>query len=97
MYSEVRENRTSRGWNRPKNRFYFFHLSAWQGAYNISEQDPDHPPNAGRNGKRSRIEGEKTGRIETERDIARKMLAKKLDLRLIKEITGLTEEEIKKL
>lgn len=47
--------------------------------------------------QRSRIEGEKTGRIETERDIARKMLAKKLDIRLIKEITGLTEEEIKKL
>lgn len=47
--------------------------------------------------KRSRIEGEKTRRIETERDIARKMLTKKLDIRLIKEITGLTEEEIKKL
>ena len=47
--------------------------------------------------KRSRIEGEKTGRIETERDLARKMLTKKLDIRLIKEITGLTEEEIKKL
>lgn len=55
------------------------------------------PPMPAGTDKRSRIEGEKTGRIETERDIARKMLTKKLDIRLIKEITGLTEEEIKKL
>ena len=43
--------------------------------------------------QRSRIEGEKASK----RDIARKMLAMDLDIKLIKEATGLTEEEIKKL
>lgn len=43
--------------------------------------------------QRSRIEGENASK----RDIAKKMLAKKLDIRLIEEMTGLSEEEIREL
>ncbi len=41
--------------------------------------------------------GEKRGKKSEQREIARKMVEKNLDLVLIKEITGLTEQELKTL
>ena len=47
--------------------------------------------------KRGRLEGEKYGRLEGIQSTAVKMLAKGMAPELIQELTGLTEEEIKKL
>ena len=44
-----------------------------------------------------RREGEKRGKKSEQREIARKMVEKNLDLVLIKEMTGLTEQELKAL
>lgn len=44
-----------------------------------------------------RQEGKKEGRKEAKREYAKKMLAKKIDINLIIEITGLTKEEIENL
>ena len=41
--------------------------------------------------------GEKRGKKSEQREIARKMVEKNLDLVLIKEMTGLTEQELKAL
>ena len=51
--------------------------------------------------KRGRLEGEKYGRIEggmaKQKSIAARMLAMGMDIAMISEATGLTEDEIKKL
>ncbi|MBO5348462.1 MAG: hypothetical protein J6A89_01385, partial [Clostridia bacterium] len=39
----------------------------------------------------------KEGKAEGKKDVAKKMLAKKMDINLIMEITGLTKEEIENL
>ena len=44
-----------------------------------------------------RREGEKRGKKSEQREIARKMVEKNLDLVLIKEMTGLTEQELEVL
>ena len=41
--------------------------------------------------------GEKRGKKSEQREIARRMVEKNLDLVLIKEMTGLTEQELKAL
>ena len=47
--------------------------------------------------KRGRLEGEKYGRLEGIQSTAMKMLAKGMAPELIQELTGLTEDEIRKL
>ena len=47
--------------------------------------------------REGREEGEKIGEANKQQEIARKMLEKNLDLELIEEMTGLTEQDLKAL
>ena len=48
-------------------------------------------------GAKAKCIGEKRGKKSEQREIARRMVEKNLDLVLIKEMTGLTEQELKVL